>query len=348
MKKLNYFLFMIVMIFGILRGFIFGENVEIKAQLLSPEDDTLITRHPQVVIKYSSDVSPIIKVDSLRFLVNNIDYTNYIRIDISTPELIVAFYATKPFNIGRNVVTLKGKLINDDTFENNFVINVNPRLSKEVAALLDAFNKTDSPTQKSEYLYNLGRYYEKKGYFLDALGYYEQALSFNKNNSQARSSYQRILSLLPGKAKKIMNIALDVTFVNIDVLNRNGLYLFRCVVENYRDDEIEFTLDNFLLSSKSSYYQPIKKPYDHIRKMVQRNLMTIDDFAISNYLLSKDSYYLEYPDKFVVGAYSQLRVDLMFGCKEKDVIFQFFKPSDKSRKSQKEIPVYFRIPFTLP
>lgn len=347
-KQLNYLFFITIAIFMILEQFVFGENVEIKAQLLSPEDGILITRHPQVIVKYSSEVSPIIKVDSLRFLVNNIDYTNYIRIDTTTPEMIVSFYATKPFNIGKNLITVKGKLINDDVFENNFVINVNPRLSGEVANLLDAFNKTNSPDKKSEYLYNLGKYYEKKGYFLDALGYYEQALNFNKNNTLAKQSYQRILSLLPGKAKKIMNIALDITFVNIDVLNRNGLYLFRCILENYRDGEIEFTLDNFLLSSKANYYQPIKNPYDYIRKMVQRNLMTIEDFAISNYLLSKDSYYLEYPDKFEVGAYSQLRMDLMFNCKEKNVVFQFFKPYEKAKKSQKEIPVYFKIPFTLP
>lgn len=347
MKNIRIFIFFIVFVSLAIKN-IFSEKVEIKANLLSPSSQNVITRHPQIVIKYLSDISPIIKTDSIRFLVNNIDYTNYIRIDLSTPELIITFYSTKPLDLGKNIIKVTGKLINDDIFENEFIINVNPRLSNHVAHLLDAIKQTNSNSKKSEYYYKLGFYYEQNGYFLDALGYYEQSLILNKNNTYAKKNYEKILSLFPNKAKKIMNIVLDVSFINIDVLKRNKLYLFRCVIENYRDSSIEFNLNNFLLSSKSSYYQPLKNPYEYLRKMVQKNLMTLDDFAISSYLLSKDSYYLEYPDNFVIESYSQLRIDLMFNTDEKEVVFHFFKPYEKlTNKKQKELPIYFKIPFIL-
>ncbi|MCX7759543.1 MAG: hypothetical protein N2169_08090, partial [bacterium] len=83
--------------------------------------------------------------------------------------------------------------------------------------------------------------------------------------------------------------------VDINVLKRNSIYLFRCVIENYRDSPIEFNLDNFLIVSGNNYYQPLKNPVDYLRKMAQRGVITFDDFAISNYLLSKDIYYFEYP-----------------------------------------------------
>ena len=322
-------------------------KVEVNANLVSPTEKVIITRHPQLIIKYFSDVSPIIKPESIRLLVNNIDYTNYMRIDLNTTELIIFFYSNKPFNIGKNVVKVMGKLINDDIFENEFVINVNPRLSQEVKNYLDLISKTNSNIQKSDYYYRIGLFYEQKGFLLDALGYYSEALKYNTNNSNAKKNFDRLLSLSTNKAIKQMNIVLDVSLINMDVLKRNGLYVFRCIIENYRDRAIEFNLNNFLVSSKSKYYQPIKNPYEHLRKITQKSLMTIDDFAIANYLLTKENFELEYPDNFVVESYSQLKIDLMFNLDQKEVVFQFFKPSEKVGKSQKELPLYIKMPFIL-
>ncbi|MCS7243821.1 MAG: tetratricopeptide repeat protein [Candidatus Calescibacterium sp.] len=336
-------IFLILFIFN----FVFADLVEIKGQLLSPSSESIITRHPQIIIKYPADISPVIKADSLRFLVNNVDYTNYVRLDLTTPEIVLFFYSVKPLNLGRNSIKVTGKLINDDIFENTFHINVNPSLSKEVSYYLGLIGKTKSNIEKSMYYYNLGSYYEKNGYQLDALSYYEQAIKLDKSNKKAKQSYDRIISLFPSKAMKLLNIVFDVSMVDINVLKRNSIYLFRCVIENYRDSPIEFNLDNFLIVSGNNYYQPLKNPVDYLRKMAQRGVVTLDDFAISNYLLSKDIYYFEYPDSFIVNSYSQVKVDLMFHTKgnEKEIVLQFFKPLEKAKK--RELPAYFKLSFSL-
>lgn len=332
----------------IILSFVNAQKVEINAELLNPNTGSVITRHPQIIIKYSADISPIIKTESIRFSVNNIDYTNYIRMDLTTPEIVIFFYSVKPLNIGKNIIKVTGKLINDDVFENVFYVDVNPRLSGEIRKYLDMINKADSNVEKSRYCYSLGMYYEKQGYFLDALGYYEQAYKLDNSNKKAKQNYNRILSLFPNKAIKLLNIVLDVSMINIDVLKRNNIYLFRCVIENYRASPIEFNLSNFLLVSGNRYYKPIANPYDYLRKMTQKNIMTIDDFAISNYLLSKDMYYFEYPDSFIVDSYSQLKVDLVFHLEDvqKGVTFQFFKPVEKDGK-KKELPAYFKLSFSV-
>ncbi len=347
MRIVSTFLSLMFLMF-IFAEFVLGAEVSINAQLISPNQNSVITRHPQIIIKYPSDVTPIISFDSLRFIVNNVDYTNYMRIDLNTPEAVLFFYSSKPLNLGVNKIVVRGKLINDDTFENVFTINVNPRLSKEVAYYLDLLNKTSSNVKKSTYYYNLGVYYEKNGYMLDAIGYYNEAYKADNTNKEAKEAYERLISLFPNKALKLLNITLDVSLINVNVLSSNNIYIFRCIVENYRDRKLEFNLNNFLISTRNSYYQPIKNPYEYLRNLVKKNILTIDDFAISNYLLSKDVYYFEYPDIFVVDSYQQLKVDLMFHFSEKpkNLLFQFFKPLEVNGR-KKELPVYFKLPFTL-
>lgn len=338
----------VILLFLIILSFVNAERVEIGAELVSPNPASVVTRHPQIIIKYPADISPIIKTESIRFMVNNIDYTNYIRMDLTTPEIVIFFYSIKPLNIGKNVIKVTGKLINDDVFENIFYIDINPRLSPQIRRYLDLINQSSSNTEKSRYCYELGKYYENQGYFLDALSYYEQAYKLDNSNKKAKQHYNKILSLFPSKAMKLLNIVLDVSMLNVDVLKRNNIYLFRCVIENYRDSTIEFNLSNFLLVSSNKYYQPISDPYEYLRKMVQKNLMTIDDFAISNYLLSKDIYYFDYPDNFAVNSYSQLKLDLVFHLTQaqKNIIFQFFKPLEKNGK-KKELPAYFKLSFSI-
>ncbi|MEN3014941.1 MAG: tetratricopeptide repeat protein [bacterium] len=324
-------------------------SAEIKYELISPKQKNIITRHPQVIIKYPSDITPIIQIDSISLLVNNVDYTNYIRFDLSTPELVLFFYSTKPMNIGENVIKVKGKLINDEVFENVFVIKVDPRSSETVRYYLDLINRSSNSKTKSRYCLELGKYYEKNGYYLDALSYYEQAMKLDKSNKKAKEEYNRVLSIFPNKATKMLNIVLDVSMVNLDVLRRNNIFVFRCVIENYRDTTITFNLNNFLVSSGSDYYQPIKEPYEYIRSITQRNLMTLDDFAICNYLLSKDVYNFNYVDEFSLEGFSQMKIDLMFNIKTKNrnLIFQFFKVSEKGKNKIKELPLYIKLPFMI-
>jgi tetratricopeptide (TPR) repeat protein len=325
----------------------FCEKVDIEAILISPTSKEVITRHPQIIVKYPADITTVIKIDSIRLIVNNIDYTNYIRIDSSTPEIIVFFYTVNPLNIGKNIVTIKGKLINDDTFENTFTINVNPSLSKDIAYYIKLANSTTSNQKKSSYYYSIGKIYEKQGYYLDALGYYEQAYKLDKNNKEAKLSYDKIFSSMPNKAVKSLNIVLDVSLINVDVLQRNNLYLFRLIIENYRDSEIILSLKNFLLTSGNKYYLPIEDPLSYIKQMTKKNIMTIEDFAISNYLLSKDTYNFEYGDKIIIGPFSQSKIDLMFHAKEteSDLIFQCFNIQEKQGSKAKTLPTTFKIKF---
>jgi len=344
MRKLLLFLFIFFWSY-----ICYSEEVNIEAILVSPTSENVITRHPQIIIKYPSDVAPVIKLDSIRLIINNVDYTNYIRIDSSTPEVIIFFYTIKPLNLGQNTIIIKGKLINEDTFQNVWTINVNPSLSKELAYYIKLVNSTTSNQQKSKYYYSIGNLYEKQGYYLDALGYYEEAFKLDKSNKEAKLKYDKLFSLLPNKAVKALNIVLDVTLVNIDVLQRNNLYLFRVIIENYRDSQIELNLKNFLLTSANKYYLPLEDPPSYLRDLTKRNIMTIEDFAISNYLLSKDTYNFDYGDKIVIGPFSQAKIDLMFYVKERssELTFQCFKIEEKEGNKRKQLPLTLKIKFFI-
>lgn len=326
--------------------FFIGWGAQIKVDLISPTEKVVITRHPQIILKYHADVKPILMVDSIRFTINNVDYTNYIRLDLTTPEMLVYFFTTKPLSLGKNVVKVSGKLINDEPFENVFTFEVNPRYSNDVKYYLDLINKSNDLAKKSELYYKLGKYYESKGYSLDALGYYDQAAKLDKSNIKAKEDYKRLLSLFPNKAVKALNIVLDVSLVNLDVLKRNNIVIFRCIVENYRSEKIEFNLNNFLLVSGNDYYQPIGDPYGYLRNITQKKIITIEDFAIANYLLSKEVYNFVYSDNFVLDSFSQMKIDLMFHLRKesKDLVFQFFKVKEGKKK---ELPLYLKVPFYM-
>jgi tetratricopeptide (TPR) repeat protein len=324
--------------------------IELKLELINPKD-TVITKHPEIIIKFPIDVSPIVDKNSIRVIINNIDFTNYIRYDFSSPELYLIINSTKPLNNGVNIVIIKGKLINDDIFENSFKIVVDPKKNSEIRNIMLKLNNSKDNKTKSYYYNELGKIYEKLKYYPDALGYFNLAMTLDPNNKEAKNNFNKLFSAFNSKALKLLNVVVDVNMVFIDSLIRNGYYLFKVIIENYRDQELAFNLDNFLVvDNDNNFYRPLTNPFENIRKDTISKKITIEDFAISNYLLQRENLDFNYKDNYILKPYDSVKLDLVFyipNKKVKNISFQVFKIKIKGGKKEEDLPVVFKLPFSI-
>lgn len=344
----NWFLFVLLFFMFLLKVKVY--SIELKLELVSPVG-SVITKHPEIIIKFPIDVSPIVDKNSIRVVINNIDFTNYIRYDSSSPALYLIINATKPLDIGGNNVVVKGKLINDDIFENYFKIVVDPRKNQQIKDIMLKLENSKDNKTKAYYYNELGKIYEKLRYYPDALGYFSLAMTINPNNKEAKSNFNRLFSDFNSKAIKLLNVVVDVNMVSIDSLVRNGYYLFKVVIENYRDQELSFNLDNFLVvDNDNNFYRPLSNPFESIRKDTINKKITIEDFAISNYLLQKENLDFSYKDAYILKPYDSVKLDLVFyipNKKVKNISFQVFKIRIKEGRKEDNLPVVFKLPFTL-
>ncbi|MGC8815305.1 MAG: tetratricopeptide repeat protein [bacterium] len=325
-------------------------SIELKLELINPVG-AVITRHPEIIIKFPIDVSPIVDKNSIRVVINNIDFTNYIRYDFSSPVLYLIINATKPLNNGINNVVVKGKLINDDTFENYFKVVVDPKKNQQIKNIMLKLENAKDNKTKAYYYNELGKIYENLKYYPDALGYFNLAMTLDPNNKQAKDNFNRLFSAFNSKALKLLNVVVDVNMITIDSLVRNGYYLFKVVIENYRDQELSFNLDNFLVvDNDNNFYRPLANPFESIRKDTINKKITIEDFAISNYLLQKENLNFNYKDEYVLKPYESLKLDLVFyipNKKFKNISFQVFKIKIKEGRKEDNLPVVFKLPFSI-
>ena len=346
--KLFFVVFILLIYFKVLVLKVFA--IELKLELISPLKE-VITRHPEIIVKFPIDVSPIVDKSSIRVTINNEDFTNYVRYDVSSPVLYLIINATKPLSIGSNNIVVRGKLINGDDFENSFKIWVNPKSNPVIRDLMDKLNSSKDGKSKSYYYNRLGKVYEDLKYYPDALGYYNLAMISDPANKEAKSNFERLFSVFNSKALKLLNVVLDVNMISMDSLKRNGYYLFRIIIENYRDEELAFNLDNFLVvDNESNFYRPLDNPFESIRKNTIDKKITIEDFAIINYLLQKENLNISYKEEYILRPYESIKLSLFFyipSPKVKNVSFQFFKIKIKGSKKNNELPVTFKIPFNL-
>ncbi len=324
--------------------------IELKLELINP-DKPVITRHPEIIIKFPIDISPIVDKNSIRVLINNIDFSNYIRYDFSSPVLYLIINATKPLNIGVNNVIIKGKLINDDIFENSFKIIVDPKKNQKIKSIMLKLENSKDNKTKAYYYNELGKVYEKLKYYPDALGYFNLAMTTDPNNKEAKNNFNRLFSAFNSKALKLLNVVVDVNMISIDSLKRNGYYLFKVIIENYRDQELSFNLDNFLIvDNDNNFYRPLSNPFESIRKDTINKKITIEDFAISNYLLQKENLDFNYKDNYILKPYDSIKLDLIFYIPNKKlryISFQVFKIKMKDGKKEENLPVIFKLPFSI-